>query len=239
MGLSEKCEYILFCQGCSQRTGAYQCMTIPGTSRSTGLPCRRGHCGNQSTTCSHAALIGKLAHVTGADQVYLITGWYRRVGIISCYLCINPCTHPTMSSAPPRPTRQRAEALESMLSATSMSNADGASEDRTTRMGRGRCLAMPTATAVPVAEATEPMVSDEAGLLYSSAISRAGSMRSRSRKIQKLVYSLLFAAAGPHGGEDDGRPTSRADAEEYVLLYRYDTKRIWSGNMKRLPSVSV
>jgi len=64
-------------------------------------------------------------------------------------------------------------------------------------------------------------------------------MRSRSRKIQKLVYSLLFAAAGPHGGEDDGRPTSRADAEEYVLLYHYDTKRIWSGNMKRLLSVRV
>ena len=192
MGLSEKCEYILLSQGCSQRTGAYQCMTIPGTSRSTGLPCRRGHCGNQSTTCSHAASFGKLAHVTGADQVYLITGWYRRVGIISCYLCLNPCTHPTMSSAPPRPTRQRAEALESMLSATSMSNADGASEDRTTRMGRGRCLAMPTATVVPVAEATEPVVADNARLLYSGAKTKAGSMQSRSRKIQKLVYSLLL-----------------------------------------------
>jgi hypothetical protein len=168
--------------------------------------------------CSCGTLPGKLAHVTGADLVYLITMWYRRVGIIACNLCIKPCTHPAISSAPPRPTRQGAEAPEPILSATSMSNADGASEDRTTRMGRGRCLAMPTATAVPVAEATEPMVSDEAGLLYSSAISKAGSMRSRSRKIQRSVYASRFAATGPHGGEDEGRPPSHADVEEYGLL---------------------
>ena len=221
MGLSEKSEYVLFYQDYSQWTDAHQCPTIPGNSRSADLHCRRGHCGHQLTTCSHGTLPGKLAHMTGADLVYLITMWYRRVGVISCYLCIKPCTHPTISSAPPRPTRQGAEAPEPILSATSMSNADGASEDRTTRTGRGHTLAI------------------NAGLLYSSAKTMAGSMRSRSRKMLKLDHTFPVVATGPPGGENDGRFPSRVDVEEYVLLYHYDTKRSRNRNLRQLLSVRV